>query len=368
MPRLLIEGAGACADLFYGSGFLPVDPVIFLDEGKHKSLVVPMLEYGRARQECPGVRVYLPENIDVPKDQRRKLSAWALALLRYRKIKRVMVSGFFPAGILRELERHHVRVDICAGEMYPERMIKRRDELEKITASQRAAVSATRAAHAMLKEAIISRTGFLNYKGKTLTSEMVREAIDITLLRHGCMARDTIVAGGAQGADPHDRGSGPLQAGSAIVIDIFPQHKRSGYWGDITRTFCKGTASPELSRMYEAVRSAQKRALAMIKPGVSGPDIHNMITAYFEKQGFPTTIKKGVVRGFFHGTGHGVGLDIHEAPSISTVPIKLEAGNVVTVEPGLYDPDIGGVRIEDTVVVEKSGARILAEYPKTFEV
>lgn len=368
IPRLLVEGAGSCADLFYGSGFLPVDPVVFLDEGKKKNLVVPMLEYGRAQQECPGVQIFLPEHIRVPKDQRRRLSAWTLALLKHRKIKRVQISTFFPAGIARELERHRVRVEITQGAMYPERMIKSDDEINKLIVSQRAAVAAMRAAYRALKESTVGRKGILKLGVNVLTSEVVREIIDITLLRHGCLARDTIVAGGSQAADPHDRGSGPLKAGSTIVIDIFPQHKRSGYWGDITRTFCKGPPSPELSRLYRTVLTAQQRALAMIRPGVLGSDVHAMISRYFEQQGYPTTEKNGVVRGFFHGTGHGVGLDIHEAPSINLSPIKLKAGNVVTVEPGLYDPDIGGIRIEDTVVVEKNGARVLAGYPKKFEV
>jgi len=368
MPRLLVEGAGSCADLFYGSGFLPVDPVVFLDEGKRKNLIVPMLEFGRAQQECPGVDVFLPEQIHVPNDQRRKISAWALAILNFRKIKRVQVSAFFPAGIVRELEKHRIAVDIISGTMYPARMIKRRDEIEKITVSQRAAVAAMREAHHALKASSIGRNGWLMFNEKKLTCEIIREAIDITLLRHGCIARDTIVASAAQAADPHDRGSGPIKAGDTVVVDIFPQHKRSGYWGDITRTFCRGPASPALARMYRTVLTAQKRALAMIKPGVSGSDIHAMITNYFVEQGYPTTVKDGVVRGFFHGTGHGVGLDIHEAPSLSISPAKLEAGHVVTVEPGLYDPDIGGIRIEDTVVVERGGARILANYPKKFEV
>jgi Xaa-Pro aminopeptidase len=368
VPRILVEGAGQCADLMYASGFHPVDPVVFLDEGKHRTLVVPMLEYGRAKIECPGVTVLLPDDIAVPKDRRRSLSAWAVALLAHRAITHVQVAAFFPAGIARELEKNGVTVDICSGAMYPRRAQKTAAEIDHITVAQRAAVAAMRAAEHQLAEATIGRAGVLRWNKKVLTAEIVRETIDLTLLRHGCIARDTIVAGGALAADPHDRGLGPLKAGTTIVIDIFPQHKQSQYWGDITRTFCKGPPSPALARLYQTVMVAQQRALAMIRPGVAGPNVHAMITAYFEQQGYPTTVKDGVVRGFFHGTGHGVGLDIHEAPSISTVPVKLKAGNVVTVEPGLYDPDVGGVRIEDTVVIEPGGARILCRYPKRFEV
>lgn len=367
-PRLLVEGSGQCADLIYASGFVPVDPVVFLDEGTRRSLVVPMLEFGRARQEANGTDVFLPENIGVPRDQSRSAAKWALHLLRHRKIRRVEVTTFFPVGIARILEQNGIHIDIQPGAIYPERAQKRRSEVELITASQRASVAAMREVRSILRAASIARGGILKWKGKILTSERVREAVDITLLKHGCAARDTIIAGGSQGADPHDRGSGPLKAGQSIVVDIFPQSKRSHYWGDITRTFCKGKPSPELARMYKTVLDAQRRALAMIKPGVVAADVHAMITAHFDAQGFPTTVKNGVVRGFFHGTGHGVGLDIHEAPSIGLSPVKLLSGHVITVEPGLYDPDIGGVRIEDTVVVTASGARILADFPKSFAV
>jgi Xaa-Pro aminopeptidase len=240
--------------------------------------------------------------------------------------------------------------------------------VKKIAIAQRAAVSATRTAQQILRAASIGRGRRLMWKGSVLTSERLRQEIDVTLLRLNCVARDTIVAGGAQAADPHDRGSGTLFAGQSIVVDIFPQHKATNYWGDITRTFCKGEPSPTLARMFKAVHTAQRQALAMIKPGVAASDVHRMIVDCFDRQGFPTSVKNGVVRGFFHGTGHGVGLEIHEAPSIGLTPTKLQAGHVVTVEPGLYDPDFGGVRIEDTVVVTRSGAQILAGFPKKFEV
>lgn len=368
IPRLLVEGAGNCSDLVYASGFFPVDPVVFLDEGKRKTLIVPMLEFGRARQEAKGVHVYLPESIDVPADERRSNAKIALRLLKNRRVKRVQVHPFFPAGIVRELEERGVRVEICSGPLYPERVIKRKNEIEKITASQKAAVAAMREAKKVLREATICRGEVLKWNGSVLTSQRLRDVIDITLLKHGCIARETIVAGGAQAADPHDKGSGPLKAGETIVVDIFPQNKSHNYWGDITRTFCKGKPSKELARMYRTVLQAQKKALAMIKPGVIASDVHAMIQTYFDEQGFPTTVKKGIVRGFFHGTGHGVGLDIHESPSIGLAKTKFKCGHVVTVEPGLYDPDIGGVRVEDTVVVTRGGVKILASFPKMFEV
>jgi Xaa-Pro aminopeptidase len=368
IPTLMVEGADQCADLFYGSGFMPVDPVVFLDGGTRRTLVVPMLEFGRAREEAKGVEVVLPEDIKMPKKRGRSIAHWALALLRREGIRRVRVGSFFPAAVMRVLERNGVRVVVEKGSLYPGRAVKRADEVEKISDSQRAAVSAMRRARAILGEAEAGADGRLRWQGRVLDSERLRTEIDIELLRQGCHARDTIVAGGAQAADPHERGHGPLRVGESIVIDIFPRHKRSGYWGDITRTFCKGKPSPALARMYKAVLEAQQLALDMIKPGVRADKVHQAVCDYFVERGYETTVKDGVVRGFFHGTGHGVGLDIHEAPSISRIEHVFRVGEVVTVEPGLYDPDTGGVRIEDTVVVEKGGVRILSAFPKKFGI
>ncbi len=367
-PRLVIEGAEMCSDLLYGSGFHPVDPVVFLDAGCGRILVTPMLEYGRAKLESPQCQVVLPDKLGVPPEKLRSPAAWALALLKKEKIKRVQVGAFFPASALRTLETGGIKVDVQAGSLFPERAVKRPKEIIAITQTQRAAATAMRHAAKILAQATIGKGNVLLWNRATVTSERLRREIDAELLRHDCFARDTIVAGGAQAADPHERGKGPLKAGDSIVIDIFPQHKRSGYWGDITRTFCKGPPSPALAAMYKTVRNAQQRALAMIKPGLKGSDVHKMVAEFFEREGYPTTLKNGIPRGFFHGTGHGVGLDIHEAPSLSRTDHVLAVGHVVTVEPGLYDPDIGGVRIEDTVVIEPTGARILVPVPKTFSL
>lgn len=368
-PRLLVEGAGNCADLVYRSGFTPVDPVVFVDEGRRGLLVVPMLELSRARLEVSrGITVVLPEQLGVPRESLRRLGSWALYALKKRGIRRVGVSSFFPVGIVRLLEENRIRVHVEDGPLYPGRAVKRAEEISRITESQRAAVRAMRAAEHTLREAKEGRGGRLFWGGAPLTSERLRAVIDRVLLDNHCMASDTIVAGGAQAADPHERGHGPLRAGTSIVIDIFPRHKQHGYWGDITRTYCKGKAPPALARMYRTVLKAQRTALSMVREGVEASAIHEMISRDFDLKGYPVRVEKGVVRGFFHGTGHGVGLEIHEAPSIGKTPVTLRAGHVVTIEPGLYDPDIGGVRIEDTVAVEKNGARLLARHPKVFEV
>jgi Xaa-Pro aminopeptidase len=159
-----------------------------------------------------------------------------------------------------------------------------------------------------------------------------------------------------------------LRADEPIVLDIFPRHGPSGYWGDMTRTVVKGTASREVVRMHRAVLDAQKRALAMIRPGVQGNSIHRAVQATLEDHGFTTGVEDGTPVGFFHGTGHGVGLDIHEAPRVSLSKDRLRAGHVITIEPGLYYPAHGGMRIEDTVVVTRDGYQRLASCTKRLHV
>ncbi len=367
-PLLIVGHAGDLADMRYGCGFTPVDPVILLDTGRTQQLVVPLLEVGRARNESPQARIHTPSELQIPKENQRKITAWAEGLLRANKIRRVRVGPFFPALVMQHLQKIGVRVEIDTAPIYLQRAVKEPEEIARIRAVQRAAVAATRAAVEEIRQASVDRRGFLLRHGKKLTAEAVKVVIELELMRHQCQSRDTIVACGRLAADPHDRGHGPLRAGQTIVLDIFPQHKLHGYWGDITRTVVKGPARPELHALYATVLKAQKAALAMVKPGVRADHIHDRVKACFSAAGYCTGDRDGIPVGFFHGTGHGVGLDIHEAPSLSTAPVRLKTGHVVTVEPGLYYPDLGGVRIEDTVAVTRTGATLLCPCEKVFEI
>jgi Xaa-Pro aminopeptidase len=212
------------------------------------------------------------------------------------------------------------------------------------------------------------RDGLLVLEGEILTSERVKRMIAGYLLERDYVAGRTIVAGGEQACDPHEEGHGPLKAGEAIIIDIFPRSVATRYHGDLTRTVLKGQASDALRKQFAAVRAAQEEALGCIRAGVEGPTVHARVCSLFEAQGFRTEEVGGRMQGFFHGTGHGLGLEIHEPPRVSKVPASLQAGNVVTVEPGLYYPRAGGVRIEDVVLVTEDGCSNLVKYPKFFEV
>jgi Xaa-Pro aminopeptidase len=267
--------------------------------------------------------------------------------------------------VVRQLEGKRIEVAVESGPLRPGRLIKQSEEVKYLKAAQRAAVAGVEEGRRIIGGSVIGRDGVLrDTEGKVLTSERVRAAIAHVLLDHGCHADELIVAGGDQAVDPHERGHGPLRAEEWIILDIFPQSE-SGYWGDITRTVMKGTPTPDQKRLYETVKRAQMAALRQVKAGVKGSTIHEGIVTAFERAGYATGIKDGVPQGFIHSTGHGVGLDIHEAPRIAPGSGRLRAGMVVTIEPGLYYRGLGGVRIEDTVLVTKEGCQLLPRCAKT---
>ena len=365
---LLLGDAATCPDVEYASGFRAVDPVLFLRKGTTRCLVVPQLEFGRAERTAAGVTVFSPEKLGLSGPRRGRFSDWALELLKRERVRSVIVPGSFPHGVAERLKSKGIRVVVAKSDLFPERAVKRPDEIRKIKDAQQAAVIAMRAAVDMVAESKVDRQGFLVLKGKKLTAGEIRRAITWALVEHDCLSRDTIVAGGMQAVDPHETGEGPMRAHEAIVIDIFPRHLAHGYWGDLTRTVVKGDAPASLKTMYQAVKAAQIAALNRVRAGARTDRVHRAAVAEFERRGFKTEMVSGKGSGFVHSTGHGVGLAIHEAPSVGPARGRLKSGNVITIEPGLYYPGIGGIRIEDTVVVTPAGWRYLVPCEKKFEV
>ena len=216
----------------------------------------------------------------------------------------------------------------------------------------------------------IGQDGILLHPEKKtrIKSKHVRAAIETFLISKGAMPTHTIVACGKEAADPHNTGSGFVRAHQTIIIDIFPRLLDSGYWGDMTRTYVKGKAPPHIRKLYQTVKEGQSIGLEKICAGAHGRDIHQSIVNHFNACGFKTKVKRGKQTGFFHGTGHGVGLDIHEAPRISTRDDILQEHQAVTVEPGLYYPALGGVRLEDLVLVTNRGYKNLTKHPRQLEI
>jgi Xaa-Pro aminopeptidase len=249
------------------------------------------------------------------------------------------------------------------------RAIKTQNEITHMQAAQQANEKAMATAERLFRKATPDVDGVLHYDDNVLTSEAVQQEIEITLLREGYALDETIVACGSQAADPHQRGHGPLYENEAIIVDIFPRSKETGYYADMTRTFCVGDPSDKILEWYELTETALDAALAEIEAGVAGSVVHDAVCDIYEAAGHPTLrADESAETGFIHTTGHGVGLAIHEYPRLSTHGADLEAGMVVTVEPGLYDPDVGGVRIEDIVVVRDDGYQNLTTYERSLSV
>ncbi|MCZ6671991.1 MAG: M24 family metallopeptidase, partial [Verrucomicrobia bacterium] len=246
------------------------------------------------------------------------------------------------------------------------RHVKNGVEAEMVWEGNRCSAVGFRVVADILKASEI-RKRFIYFQGKVLTSERLREEIDLACLRAGGIAQHTIVAGGDQACDPHGEGAGPLQANSLIIVDIFPRMKKHGFFGDMTRTFLKGIASDAQKKLVGTVREAQKLGISMVKGNVQGNKIHRAIQNHLKKAGYKTRLIDGVPTGFIHGTGHGLGLELHEQLRISHNKLTLKPGYVLTVEPGLYYPGLGGCRIEDVVWVTKTGCELLSKAPYRWE-
>jgi len=370
--RLVVAASESDPNLLYATQFFAPDPFIFFQHRGKKHLVMNDLELDRARRHAnvDDVLALASVEADLKKQGCRVVDTAAVLrhLFQKRKIHSVLVPSNFPLGLADRLRRLSLRVVPSLQAFFPEREIKSQDEVREIARAQRAAEAGMEAAIAMIRESRISR-GWLYQGTAKLTAETVRERIVAAAMRHGCLASHTIVACGEQGCDPHEEGHGPLRAHQPIILDIFPRSQKSGYWGDITRTIVKGKAREPIKALYAAVLAGQSMALGQIRAGARGDAIHQTILDEFELRGFQTGAQNGRMQGFFHGTGHGVGLEIHELPRLSPRGrAPLRAGHVVTVEPGLYYSGLGGVRLEDLIVVSETGFRNLTRFPKFLEV
>jgi Xaa-Pro aminopeptidase len=359
------------ADILYPTGFFAPDPFLFIQAGRKRVLVMSDLEMDRARAQARVDRVLswsrFQKAIEAEGKKASAADVIARAVLSLR-VRRVEVPRSFPLGLAMELDERGLRLDVAPDPFWPEREIKRPDEVRAIEASLRAAEAGLLAGIEALRACRIGRDGFLRHAGRRFTAEDLRAAVDRRILAEGCVPSHTICAPGDQAVDPHEEGHGPIRAHTPVVMDIFPRSDRTGYFGDLTRTVVRGRASARLHEVYAIVHEGVRLGHRRVRAGADGQKIHEEIQALFDRQGYKTGVVNGRMQGFFHGTGHGLGLDIHEAPSISRRPSVLRAGHVVTVEPGLYYLGLGGVRIEDVALVTETGSRNLTRVPKVLEV
>lgn len=364
----LLDADSAEPDQRYLSGFDAPDPFITLYDGEIR-LLVSALEYGRATGESRAATVARHADYSDDSGSREAGTELLGRFLAEYDIDSVLVPPRFPVGTADRLREQGI--DVTAeddGVLTEIRAVKTDEEIEYVRDAQRANERAMAAAEDAIREAKIEDDSLI-LDGEPLTAERVKTEIEMTLLQEGYALSATIVACGADAADPHNRGSGPLVAGEPIIIDIFPRSSSTGYHADMTRTFVKGEPSAAVERWYDLTAEALEAALAAVEPGVTGEEVHDAVCDVYEDAGESTLREDPETEtGFIHGTGHGVGLAVHELPSLSFGGGELEAGNVITIEPGLYDPDVGGVRIEDFVVVAEDGSENLTDYPKTLTI
>jgi len=370
---MIYSASESDANMLWATRFFAPDPFTFIQKRGRRYLVMSDLEIDRARSQASVDKV-LPYSEYVRRKQKEGIAFPSpadvlFAVFKDFKIGSVEVPGTFPIGLADQLRLMKIKVQPAPDPFWPNRELKTREEVRFITNSLRAAEVGIEAGIDAVRRTEIRNGGYLYLDGTRLTSEILRRIIDTAIMAQGYVPSHSIVASANQCVDPHNQGSGPIRANASIIMDIFPRSQKTGYFGDITRTVVRGRASDRLKHAYHCVEEGQKIGFRRIRNGAKAYDIHFEILSYFANQGFSTGLRGGRMQGFFHGTGHGLGLDIHEAPGFGMRSKNtLRTGHVVTVEPGLYYEGMGGVRLEDAVLVTKTGCTNLVRIPKILEV
>jgi Xaa-Pro aminopeptidase len=370
---LMVGDSERNANMLYAVGMFVPDPFIFLRLRGKNLIVLSDLELGRARAQAPHCRA-LPLSLYRQKLRRADRNPDSFAeiirlILSEHRVGKVLVPQDFPYGLALELRQLNVKVKVKPDNFFPEREGKSADEVKKISAALLMAEVGLAEGIQALKAAKVGKNRNLIYHNAPLTADKLRSIIDTAVMQANGLPAHTIVSGGRQACDPHAKGHGPLRANQPIIIDVFPRSQKTGYFGDITRTVVKGRASEAVRKLYHTVASGQEIAFKLMRAGAPTSRAHRAVQDFFCGEGYKTAKKNGHVEGFFHGTGHGLGLELHEYPFVSTNSAgKLKAGHVVTVEPGLYYPGVGGVRLEDVALVTVGDPRNLTQFEKELEI
>lgn len=373
IAKFIYDTSSRSLDLYYATRFTVYDPVIFLDVKGKKYLIVDTLEVDRAKKTATVYKVfktsYFKEGFELRRSSIDDVTDIMKVIFKKLKITKLEVPFNFPIAIADKLRAKKCKLIIKPFPFYPQRTVKTNSEKKEMIEAQKQNFKLFSVVEKILKKAKIKGQK-IYYNGKPLTAEFVRTAVKIEAMNIGLnMPEEPIISCGEQATDPHNIGSGVLKAHQPIIVDIFPVSQKTLFYGDATRTFCKGKAPEKLKKLYSTVKQAQEMGLKLIRAGVNGKNIHQAIVNSFEAAGYKTGEIDGYQQGFIHGTGHGIGLEIHENPPfIAKLDCILKSGNVTSVEPGLYYKGIGGVRIEDLVYVTKTGCEVLSSYPKKLEV
>jgi Xaa-Pro aminopeptidase len=362
-PILIYGAPELSADLFHAVPVGIIDPFLYLESGDRKAATVSVLDAVKVREM--GVEVLDPYVLGrdellqqglPPHEIENELAARAC---RVAGIRSAAVPPEFPVSIADHLRSGGVEINVDADLFVTRRRTKSGVQLEGIRRAQKAADAAMGRAAELIRRL-----------EDGLTAEAVRAQMQLICEDHGCeLPDDVIVAHGGQSADGHEPGHGTIVAGEPVVVDIWPRDKRSRCWADMTRTFVAGGGEPpeELARYWRLTRESLDRIYPMVRAGADCRAIYEASCQPYVEAGLPTQLTKepGTVldEGYFHGLGHGVGLEVHERPNLGRTKDTLLPGDVITLEPGCYRQGFGGVRLEDLVVVTEDGCETLTDFP-----
>ena len=355
---------------------LPVpDAFLYAEHAGRRVVVVSSLESQRVGEAVPGLEVIPLESLgidqlllDGAKPSQAMLEVYARACQELG-LESASVPSTFPLELADRLRAAGIELQVDREQFALRRRRKTETEIAGLRRAQRACEAALDVARAMLRGA--SANGTLVLDGAPLTSERIKAEVERVFTEHGVVADEFIVAHGAQTAVGHEMGHGPILPGEPITFDLFPRDRETGVYTDMTRTYVVGDVSDELREFHTLCKEALERVVAAVKPGVNGRALFEIPCSLFAEHGYPTQLTKqpGEVlnSGFFHSLGHGVGLEVHERPWLGRVGDDLVAGDVIALEPGLYRPGLGGVRLEDIAIVTDDGIDVVTDYPYELE-
>ncbi len=362
--------------LYHQIRFLVGDPAVLIEVDEagttKRVLILRDIEMDRARRNARADWIHCPSDFapagGLSGDRETATAQAAAEFFRRKGIGQVTVDRSLPMIYAAMLQQASIEIDCDLEWGVAERRAKDEQEIEWLAEAQQVTETVMRRACETVARASAAADGTLQFDGAPLTSERLKVMIDVWLLELGYSNPGSIVAGGPQGADCHESGSGPLKTGQPVIIDIFPQNRKTLYNGDCTRTVVHGDIPDRLQAMHQAVVAAKAAGTAAVRAGVTGEAVHQATIEVIRQHGFRTGLpdagEPDDYTAMVHGTGHGIGLEVHEPPLLDLGGPELVVGDALTIEPGLYSKAIGGVRVEDMVIVTPDGCRNLNQLPE----
>jgi len=349
--------------LFHRIQFNVGDPAAWIEIGGHTTMIVRDIEMQRARKHAVVDAVACPADCTpeggLSGDRETATAQAAAEFLRRAGVTTTIVDRTLPMSFAHEIDLAGIELVYDHDLGVAQRRAKSEQELDALRTAQADTEAAIEMACQLVAGSEAGMGGVLHHDSAPLTSERVRNAIDVFLLARNYSNPASIVACGPQCADCHEVGSGPIRTGETVIIDNFTRNRSSLYNGDCTRTVVHGDVPDAVQAIHAAVVEAKARAIDAVRAGATGEDVHQATIASIEAAGWPVgpppEDPTDDFVGMVHGTGHGVGLDVHEPPLLDLKGPELVVGDVLTIEPGLYGRLVGGVRIEDMVAVTQDG-------------